>query len=477
MTWPFGSSITSRLAALFALVVMATLTIVGSYLYRSLASQLEFRDDSELLGKVTQTRHLLEEVRSLGEVERSREAFLNVVFAHEGLIFVLARPSGEVLVRNVQTEIVRPRIEPVAVGRDPSPRDILDWQTSTGPARVLVARGRMGGQNGEELEILIAREASERLALLADYRRDLLFAGIIGALIASVLGWLTVRRSLTPIALVAQKANEISSRKLDTRLSMDEAPAELRKLTGAFNAMLDRLEDGVRRLSGFSADLAHDLRTPVNALMVKTQVALARQRTEDEYRSLLESNLEEYERLARLIESTLFLARADNAQLALSSEQVDVRTTLEKVAEYFSGVAEEAEVTLDVIGHATVSADKTLMERAVSNLIANAIRHSPKGAAVRISTAEAADAVVIEIENVGAGIQPDQIDRVFDRYFRGDASRTEAAGSAGLGLAIVRAIMGLHGGQAAVASDAGTTRFTLSFPRSNNDSEPFELRF
>ena len=125
---------------------------------------------------------------------------------------------------------------------------------------------------------------------------------------------------------------------------MGEAPAELRELTGAFNAMLDRLEDGVKRLSGFAADLAHDLRTPVNALMVKTQVALSRPRSADDYRALLESNIDEYERLARLIESTLFLARADNAQLAVRIEPVNVRATLDKVAEYFSGVAEEAGV-------------------------------------------------------------------------------------------------------------------------------------
>jgi two-component system heavy metal sensor histidine kinase CusS len=246
---------------------------------------------------------------------------------------------------------------------------------------------------------------------------------------------------------------------------MQEAPPELRELTGAFNAMLDRLEDGVRRLSGFSADLAHDLRTPVNALMVKTQVALSRPRGADEYRALLESNFEEYERLARLIESTLFLARADNAQLALRMEHVNVRSTLEKVVEYFSGVADEAGVTLAVSGEAMVAADATLVERAVSNLISNGIRHTPPGNTIRIKARETDDAVTVDVENAGVGIPPDQIDRVFDRYFRGDASRTEGGGSAGLGLAIVRAIMSLHNGRAQVSSSDTATTFTLVFPR------------
>jgi len=458
MKWRLRSSITRRLAVLFAAVVMVTLATVGSYLYRSLASQLEFRDDSELLGKVTQTRHLLEELRSVQEIEKARDSFLNVVF-------VLARPGGEVLIQNVRSPVTAPKMEPVPVDREPTVKDISDWHTSAGPGRAVIARGLIGGRGGEELEILLAREAGERVALLAEYRRDLVFACIMGALIASLLGWLTVRRGLAPVSLVAKKANEISSRRLDTRLNIDEAPAELRELTGAFNAMLDRLEDGVRRLSGFSADLAHDLRTPLNALMVKTQVGLARQRSADEYRALLESNVEEYERLSRLIESTLFLARADNAQLALRPEPLNVRSTLDKIAEYFSGVADDAGVTLAVSGEATMTADPTLVERAVSNLVSNGIRHTRGGCTLRITSIEREDSVTIEVENPGVGIPAEQLDRVFDRYFRGDASRTESTGSAGLGLSIVRAIMSLHHGKARVASDGGATRFTLIFPK------------
>lgn len=457
-------SITRRLAVLFAVVVMLTLAAVGSYLYRSLASQLEFRDDSELIGKVTQTRHLLEEARSIADIEKTRDAFLNVVFAHEGLIFVLARANGEVLIQNVQAPTFPPRLKTVPVGREPTVQDISDWQTSRGPLRAIAAQGAIGVAGGEALEILLAREGVERVALLADYRFDLIFACIVGGFIASLLGWLTVRRGLEPVSLVAKKANEISSRKLDTRLNIDEAPQELRELTGAFNAMLDRLEDGVRRLSGFSADLAHDLRTPLNSLMLKSQVGLSRPRSADEYRALLESNIEEYERLSRIIESTLFLARADNAQLALKLEDVNVRSTLDKVAEYFSGIAEEAGVRLAVSGDAYAIADHTLMERAVSNLVANGIRHTAPGATLRMTASEHEDAVTITVENPGAGIAAEHLDRVFDRYFRIDASRTERTASAGLGLSIVKAIMNLHEGHAQVASDGRTTRFTLVFP-------------
>lgn len=465
MIRPHRGSITRRLAILFAAVVMATLAMVGSYLYRSLANQLELRDDSEIIGKITQTRHLLEEVRSTQQVEQAREPFLNVVFAHDGLVFALARLDGRILVQNARPPVPLPAMRAVPVGRNPTVSDILEWKTADGPMRVITARGLIGGSGGEEVEILVARESSERAALLAQYRRDLILAGIIGGLIASILGWLTVRRGLVPVSLVAKKANEISSRRLDTRLSIEEAPEELRELTAAFNAMLDRLEDGMRRLSGFAADLAHDLRTPVNALMINTQVALTRPREPAEYHALMESNIEEYERLSRLIESTLFLARADNAQLALRSQSLSVRQTLDKVAEYFSGVAEEAGVLLEVSGEATLIADETLVERAVSNLVSNGIRYTERGRTLQITTRAREHSVTIEIENPGSAIPAEQLGRVFDRYFRGDTARTEGGGSAGLGLAIVRAIMNLHGGSVEVASSEGATRFTLTFPR------------
>ena len=334
------------------------------------------------------------------------------------------------------------------------------------PRRAVAARAVIGDSSAEQVIIIVARDATEPAALLRAYGADLIAAALIGALVASGLGYITVRNGLRPVSHVARKANEITSRRLDARLSIEDAPAELYELTAAFNAMLDRLKNGMERLSRFAADLAHDLRTPVNALMVKTQVALSRPRSAEDYRSLLESNIDEFERLSRLIESTLFLARAENEQLALSSDRVDVRQTLEKVADYFSGIADEAGVSLEVEGEGVFIADPVLLQRAVSNLISNAITHTGRGEVVRILAQDAPDAITINVENPGPGIAPDQIGRVFDRYFRGDPARTEAAGSAGLGLAIVKAIMALHGGTAAVVSEkGGITRFVLRFPK------------
>lgn len=464
-------SITARLAFLFAFVVMGTFLVVGSYLYRSLSLQLERRDDGELVGKITQTRHLLEEARSLGQIERTPDALLNAMFGHEGLLFLIVGADGRVLVQNTGFTGPLPPVSVISADRTPDFRDIRDWDSPSAARRVVAARGVVGGNGGEQVIIVVARDATERAALLRTYAVDLVLAALIGSLIATALSYVTVRNGLRPISTVARKANEITSRRLDTRLRIEEAPAELYELTRAFNAMLDRLEDGVKRLSRFAADLAHDLRTPVNALMIKTQVALSHPRTADEYRTLLESNIDDFERLSRLTESTLFLARADNEQLALRKTRIDVRQILKKITDYFSGIAEEAGISLSISGDGIMVADAVLVERAINNLISNAIRHTESGGVVRISSADTPDAVVITVENPGKGIPADQIDRVFDRYFRGDPARTEPSGSAGLGLAIVKAIMALHGGHAAAASDPnGVTSFVLLFPKQAEDA-------
>jgi two-component system heavy metal sensor histidine kinase CusS len=267
------------------------------------------------------------------------------------------------------------------------------------------------------------------------------------------------------LRLVIGKANEISTNRLRSRLQVADVPVELRELGGAFNAMLDRLEEGVQRLSGFAADLAHDLRTPINTLMVETQVALSRPRTIEQYQSALASNIEEYERIGRMIENTLFLARADSAQLAVKPTRLDLAQELARIADYFEGVAEDAGVILQLRSvDVVLEADTILFQRAVSNLVSNAIRHSQAGGTIFIDAQTTAPGIVVSVTNQGDGIAGDKLHLVFERYYRSDPSRTGEPDSAGLGLAIVRAIMALHRGTATVSSAGGITCFSLAFP-------------
>ena len=454
-------SITSRLALAFAGVALVCFWAVGMYLYVALHHQMSQRDDAELLNRASVLRHVLAGQRDPDAVAALPDLALNTVFGQTGLALRVAGPDRRELAATPATPPAA-ATPMVPLDREPAMADIVDG--GAGASRVLAVLAATA--DGSTLHVVLARQRSDRLAILRRYVPDLLAALLTGTLIAAALGFLAVRRGMAPLRLVIGKANEISTHRLRGRLQVADVPAELRELGGAFNAMLDRLEEGVQRLSGFAADLAHDLRTPINTLMVETQVALARPRTPAQYEAALASNIEEYERIGRMIENTLFLARADSAQLAVKLVRLDLARELGRIADYFEGVAAEAGVVLEVRhASALLDADAILFQRAVSNLVSNAIRHSAPGGAVVIETVSAAAGVAVRIINHGDAIAPETLDLVFERYYRSDPARSAAPDGAGLGLAIVRAIMDLHRGSVSAVSTAdGQTCFALHFP-------------
>jgi two-component system heavy metal sensor histidine kinase CusS len=259
----------------------------------------------------------------------------------------------------------------------------------------------------------------------------------------------------------------VTAHNLTVRLDAAAAPEELRMLAKSFNEVLDRLEYSFNNLSQFADDLAHDLRTPLNNLMIQTEVMLSQPREPDEYQNLLASNFEEVGRLARMVESMLFLARADHDQIALATERLDARAELERIADYFEGPASEAGVAFDIRATGYVQADAHLLRRAVSNLVANAVRYTPRNGVISMEAVQGAEGTTISVSNPGAGIDEEHLPRLFDRFYRSDKSRSSTSSSAGLGLAIVKSIMLLHGGSASVTSARqGATRFALRFPTS-----------
>jgi len=451
-------SITARLALAFAGIAVACFCAVGFYLYDALHSQMSQRDDAELLNRAAVLRHVLARQDNPAAIAALPDLALNTVFGQTGLALRIEAQNRRLL---AATAVAAPPgvASPVPLGRAPVLGDIRNGRA--GAARVLALVAATA--DGSEVHVVLARQRSDRLAILRRYVPDLLAALLAGTALATALGYVAVRRGMAPLRLVIGKANAISTNRLRGRLQTGDAPAELRELAAAFNAMLDRLEEGVQRLSGFAADLAHDLRTPINTLMMETQVVLARPRTREQYEAAMASNIEEYERIGRMIENTLFLARADSAQLAVKPVPLDLHQELGRIAEYFEGVAEEAGVRLDVRAvDAVLEADPILFQRAVSNLVSNAIQHSRSGSTVVIDTA--ARGTSVRVTNEGDGIAPDRLHLVFERYYRSDPSRNGSVDGAGLGLAIVRAIMALHRGSATVSSAGGKTSFELVFP-------------
>jgi two-component system heavy metal sensor histidine kinase CusS len=319
-------------------------------------------------------------------------------------------------------------------------------------------------RDGSRVKISVARSMSDRVLMLTQYRSLIWTTEGLAVLTAIVLSLLLIRRALKPLRHIAASARGITPERLDARIDVRQAPTELHELALSLNAMLLRLQRGFERLWQFTTDLAHDLRTPIGNMRGASEVALTRLRSQAEYQALLASNIEECDRVTRMIESVLFLARAESPHFALRQTSFDAAQELHRIGEYFEGLAADGGVDIRILGDACVHAERELFRRAVSNLLANALRYTPRGDAIVLSATGSPDGVSITVRNPGIGIAAADMGKVFERFYRADASRTNSGTATGLGLAIVKTIMDLHGGRASVLSEAGLTTFELYFP-------------
>jgi len=459
-------SLTAQLGALFGVAAIVVFSAVGFYLYRALDLQLQDRDDADLVERMLLVRHLLDEAKDADSIRLEPHRFIDAVDASRGLLLVVQSLDGRLLVHNTADRSFVVSRGAVAVEAAPT---TTDARSMPGPRdraslRVLNALGRITA-SGELVHIALARTAQERGAVLSAYRWKVWISMIAGAALTAALGYLLARQGLARVRALAMQAQQVTAHNLDMRLDARAAPAELRMLADAFNIVLERLQCSFNNLSQFADDLAHDLRTPLNNLMVQTEVALSQPRKREEYQDLLASNYEEFGRLARMVESVLFLARAEHDQVALHTERLDAEAELGKVVEYFEGLASDAQVGLQISAEGELWADATLLRRAVSNLLANAVRYTERGGTISLVATAGAAGCTIAVINPGVGIEPAHLPRLFDRFYRCDTSRSSQSSSAGLGLAIVKSIMTLHGGHADVTSERnGETRFSLFFP-------------
>ena len=439
----------------FALVLVAT-----GYLYLALVRQLEEEDGEWLAGKVGEVVRAAETrpgdtsgLRQLVEPGGGRAAERILVRVDD------VRGPAPVMIETPGLSAVVP------LGEFPDgSAAVRDFRSAEGRLyRLRTERTRDGA-----VVVRAAMDRTEDEVLLEGHRRRLSYVLVLSLVACTAGGYHIARRGVRPVEAIAATAGRIRPTNLDERIETRGLPAELRTLAGTFNGMLDRLQDALTRLTRFSADIAHELRTPVNNLRGAVEVALGMPRTPDEYRDVLASGLEECGRLARMIDSLLFLARAENPQTEVVREVIDVGRELSTVCEFYEATAAEAGVGLAVASAGPVAAEvnRPLFQRAVGNLVANAIAHTPPGGAVTL-TAEAGEVSTrVEVADTGCGIPPDSLPHVFDRLFRVDHARSSAAGNVGLGLSIVKSVAELHGGTVEITSRVGQgTRVTMNFPR------------
>jgi two-component system heavy metal sensor histidine kinase CusS len=328
--------------------------------------------------------------------------------------------------------------------------------------------------DGRSYRVLASRSGGFVIqAALDRTREELMIASYIGnvwlvlavAVILCALGGHRIaRRCTAPIREIIENFGKIGAATLDRRIETSGQAAETSALAITFNAMLDRLEESFTRLSQFSTDLAHELRTPVNNMRGEMEVALGKARTQEQYRDVLGSSLEECARLSRIIDSLLFLARAENPETQIQRERLNVGDELRTVMEFYEAAATQSGVTLAIDPATTVAADldRTLFQRAVGNLVANAISYTGQGGQVNVSAVRDGPSVRVEVADTGCGISDAHLPHIFNRLYRVDRARTAASGGVGLGLAIVKSIAELHGGTVEVTSEEGRgTRVAL----------------
>ena len=317
--------------------------------------------------------------------------------------------------------------------------------------------------NGQPYTIQLAQDRSTDDQFTKEFGALLALVLAFGILASTAIAVTVTKRGLRPLTEMTHSLERVGPAHLSERVQPARWPRELRPLAVAFDDMLDRLEDSFTRLSQFSADLAHELRTPITNILGEAQVSLTRDRSPDEYREVIESTVAECERLSGIVDNLLFLARAEAADRQIEPTLFDGRAAVEKIAAYYQTIAEDRHVAVTCTGAGEIYADPVLFGRAVSNLIDNALRFTPDGGTIRISSAVRAAYTEISVGDTGCGIAAEHLPRVFDRFYRADSSRSSH--SAGLGLALVKTIMNLHGGSATLKSEinCGTT-VVLIFP-------------
>lgn len=459
-------SLATRLTLWYAATAFTLLLIATGYLYWALARNLDREDDQFLADKVRIVRAVLNS-RSGDLVSMRQEADWAWSSAEPAQIYfrVLDDAGGIVIESPGMGELFPPAAFPQVADIDASDR--ANARSPAGhPFRTMVARVPLGPER-RSYTIQAAMDREHEGELLEDYRRQLSYVLGLSLIACVVFGYRIAKSGIRPVENIAATAERIRVTTLDERLTTVGLPAELARLADTFNGMLDRLEEAFARLAQFSADIAHELRTPINNLRGETEVALSKSRSPEEYREVLGSSLEEYARLSLMIDSLLFLARAERPETHIKRECVDVGKELVAVQEFYEAAASEADVELKVVAKDQLVAalDRGLFQRAVGNLVENALAHTQPGGKVTLSAEKKDHSIQVEVADTGCGVREEHLSRLFDRFYRVDRARSSKHGSVGLGLAIVKSIAELHGGAVHITSEVGRgTKVVLLLP-------------
>lgn len=452
-------SITWRITFLFAALSSAVLITVGTIAGLSVDHHFAEEDKVEIHGKLELIRNAFQNIESVSQLKSVFPQLNDALVGHHALSVAIFTATGEKVYGRGEANFPKALIDRQSLSGLNEKAVLNKWQDGSRSFRGLAVSMSSHDKQSPALIVAIALDIAHHQEFIARFNRTLWLSIITGALLISLLGWLTVRRGLSPIRDFNRITQIITANRLSERLKVESLPKELRHMAESFNKMLSRLEKSFLQLSDFSSDLAHELRTPVSNLMTQTQVMLAKPRSLDDYREILYSNLEEYDRLARMVSDMLFLAKAENNLIIPHREPIDLAKEVAQLIEFYEPLTEEKRIHIVSHGAGIISGDKLMIRRAVNNLMSNAIQHTPIDQVITVDIqVKDNKKICLIMENPCADID-EHLDRLFDRFYHINPSRQGNNEGAGLGLAITKSIIEAHGGGISVSTECGRIRF------------------
>ena len=451
-------SIALQLILLFTLAA-ALLLACGLGVFYSIVVRHAFAEDNAVLAD--KMFALSADLRENGPERFAEEITAQRTGQHTPYWIRILDSQGRAIAATPQMDRLIPtQIFPV--GREPTEalRIRKDYR-SAGKLFSLVTFNEHPGGKVYTLQLAQDRSSDEQI----ERNFALLFIAVLfGGVVASALiAIIVTRRGLRPLREMTESLSRIGPDQLKERMGSTGWPHELQPLAIAFDQMLKRLDDSFTRLSQFSADLAHELRTPIANMLGEAQVALTRDRIAADYRETIESTVAECERLSRIVDNLLFVARVDAAREPIARKWFDARAAVEKITAFYQVVADDHSVTINCSGDGQIYADPDLFERAVGNLLDNALRFTAEHGSIRVAVSKHNSDFEVRVSDNGCGIGAEHLPRVFDRFYRAESSRS--SDGAGLGLALVKSIVDLHGGSVVIESNLGRgTTVKMIFP-------------
>jgi len=450
-------SLTARIGVLFTLISASILLGLGGLISNSVERHFVDLDRAALQDKL----HLIQEIgaESTDRADLARR-LADVLHSHKDLAARIQLGRDVIY--------ATPDAAALAMGdgvRDNSPvEDLIFWTRNGLSYRALEGEMVAPGAAPAPLSILVVLNTQHHARYMAIFQKTLVIYVLVATLLSGALGWLAAHSGLRPLRRMKTQAHSVNIKNLDQRMPVESVPVEMADLARTLNDMFQRLQIDFQRLTEFSSDLAHELRTPICNMLTETQVGLSQKRTVAQHEEILASNSEELQRLTRMVSDMLYLATTENGISLPNPEIVVLEDEVSALFDFYEALAEESRIALVWKGQGATRGDRLMIRRAISNLMSNALRHTSPGKSVEVSIETWGSGVTLHVSNEGTDIPTSSLPRLFDRFYRADSARAHPeTGGAGLGLSITQAIMKAHGGKATVSSEAGKVRFSLHF--------------